>query len=431
MIKLWLVLAFILSSCSVLAKDILEKDYAFPLHNPFEATITGTPPAYRETLINETEIKQADYHIRLYPEREFELPKTWWPFVRLTYRLAWQPKPAPLIFIIAGTGATYDVSKMEYLKKVFYKKGFHVVQISSPTSFDFMVAASRYATPGVTQIDAKDLYRVMQKIRLKLIDKDIEVTDYYLTGYSLGGLEAAFISYLDETRHSFNFKKVLLFNPPVNLYTSISNLDKMAEVQLDNVDDKTNFYEVLLKKATQYFQKRGHLELSEAVLYDFQHSKQKLTNEEMAMLIGSMFRLTAADIVFTSDLLNKRGLIVPADKHLFIATPLEPYLRKSLMCNFNCYLDEQVLPFWQKKQPTASLTSLIQQVSLYAIADYLKKTDKVYVMHNADDFILGKGDLAFLRRTLQNRLTIYPYGGHCGNMDYKENTQDMLEVFDD
>ncbi len=65
---------------------------------------------------------------------------------------AWPARiEAPLIFIIAGTGAPYSSSINEYLKKLFYQGGFHVVQLSSPTSYDFISAASRFATPGVSQ----------------------------------------------------------------------------------------------------------------------------------------------------------------------------------------------------------------------------------------------------------------------------------------
>ena len=48
---------------------------------------------------------------------------------------------------------------------------------------------------------------------------------------------------------------------------------------------------------------------------------------------------------------------------------------------------------------------------------------------NADDLILGPGDLSFLRKTFGPRLSVYPLGGHCGNIDYRVNTDAMLEFF--
>src|SRR5699024_2417315 len=133
-------------------------DYQYPLSNPFAATIAGTPSALRPQLPDDADIKQRDYSLRLRPEREYTLPSNFWPVKTFHYRLAKQPDTAPLIFIIAGTGAHYSSSSMEYLKKLFYGAGFHVAQISSPTAYDFMVGASRFATPGYSPQDARDIY---------------------------------------------------------------------------------------------------------------------------------------------------------------------------------------------------------------------------------------------------------------------------------
>ena len=409
------------------AADLTVEEYGFPLSNPFEATIAGTPIELRAEVPTDDDIDQADYNLRLRPEREFTLPDNFWPVKKLRYRLARQSGPAPLMFIISGTGARYSAGKTEALKRLFYGAGYHVVQLSSPTSYDFMSAASRYATPGISSDDAKDLYRVMQAVRAQ--HHKLPVTEYHLTGYSLGALNAAFVSQLDETRRSFNFKRVLLLNPPVNLYTSVSNLDKLVQTRVEGINDHTNFYEVILEKLTRYYRQKGYIDLDEAVLYDFQQSNLKLSDEQMAMLIGSVFRFSAADITFTSDLINRRGLITPPEYPINEGTRLEPFFKRALLCSFDCYITEQVIPMWRAQYDGGSLTQLIQQVSLYALEDYLRQSPKIAVMHNADDLILGEGDLGFLRRTFGDRLTLYPRGGHCGNLNYRVNTQHMLEFF--
>ncbi|WP_312394926.1 serine/threonine protein kinase [Stutzerimonas chloritidismutans] len=409
------------------AADMTVEEYGFPLSNPFEATIAGTPIELRAEVPTDDDIDQADYNLRLRPEREFTLPDNFWPVKKLRYRLARQSGPAPLMFIISGTGARYSAGKTEALKRLFYGAGYHVVQLSSPTSYDFMSAASRYATPGISSDDAKDLYRVMQAVRAQ--HHKLPVTEYHLTGYSLGALNAAFVSQLDETRRSFNFKRVLLLNPPVNLYTSVSNLDKLVQTRVEGINDHTTFYEVILEKLTRYYRQKGYIDLDEAVLYDFQQSNLKLSDEQMAMLIGSVFRFSAADITFTSDLINRRGLITPPEYPINEGTRLEPFFKRALLCSFDCYITEQVIPMWRAQYDGGSLTQLIQQVSLYALEDYLRQSPKIAVMHNADDLILGEGDLGFLRRTFGDRLTLYPRGGHCGNLNYRVNTQHMLEFF--
>lgn len=414
-------------SVSASARVISAEEYGYPITNPFEATIAGTPSQLRADLPQDKDIRQKDYSITLRPERAFELPDNFWAVTKMRYRLAWQKGPAPLIFIIAGTGNTYASSQVDALKKLFYGAGFHVVQLSSPTSYDFMVSASRFATPGSSQEDAQDLYRAMQAIRAR--HDDLEVTEYHLTGYSLGGLNAAFVSHLDESRQSFNFKRVLMLNPPVNLYTSITNLDRLVQTQVEGINNSTNFYDLVLKKLTKYFQDKGYIDINEAMLYDFQMSPEQLTNEQMAMLIGTVFRFASSDMVFTSDLLNRRGLITPIDYPITEGTSLTPFMKRALLCDFNCYMIQQLVPAWRARTGGNSVAQMVNEVSLYSLEDYLRKSTKIGVMHNADDIILGPGDLGFLERTMGDRMTLYPHGGHCGNLNYRVNAKDILEFF--
>lgn len=419
-------IATLLCGSLAFAQDIPAERYHFPLTNAFEATVAGTPAYLRPEVPSDEDIDQADYRLSLNPQREFVLPDNFWAVRKLGYRLARQPQAAPLVFIIAGTGAHYSTGKSEWLKRLFYGAGYHVVQLSSPTSYDFIAAASRFATPGLSEQDAKDLYRVMQAVRAE--HHDLPVTDYYLTGYSLGALEAAFVSHLDETRQSFNFKRVLMINPPVNLYTSVSNLDKLVQAKIEGVDRNTTFYELVMEKLTRYFHEQGYINLDQALLYDFQESAYALTDEQLAMLIGASFRFSVADISFTSDLINKRGLIIPPGTEIEVGTSLEPFFKRALLCDFDCYITQQLIPMWRALYDGGGLNQLVDQVSLYALEDYLRESDKIMVMHNADDLILGEGDIGFLRRTFGDRLTLYPSGGHCGNMSYHVNARRMLEL---
>ncbi|MFJ4433565.1 serine/threonine protein kinase [Pseudomonas sp. NPDC089395] len=430
MLRSWRLVALLgglFMAAAASARDIDAASYGFPLTNPFEATIATTPPEQRPTLPSDDEIDQADYSLNLRPEREFTLPDNFWSVKKLKYRLAKQDHEAPLIFLIAGTGAPYSSSINEYLKKLFYQAGFHVVQLSSPTSWDFMSAASRFATPGVSKEDAEDMYRVMQAVRAQ--HPRLPISEFYLTGYSLGALDAAFVSHLDETRRSFNFKRVLLLNPPVNLYTSVNNLDKLVQTQVKGIDRSTTFYELMLDKLTRYFQDKGYIDLNDALLYDFQQSRQHLSNEQMAMLIGTSFRFSAADIAFTSDLINRRGLIIPPKFPITEGSSLTPFFKRALQCDFDCYMTEQVIPMWRARTDGGSILQLVNQVSLYALEDYLRDSPKIAVMHNADDVILGPGDIGFLRKVFGDRLTLYPHGGHCGNLNYRVNSDAMLEFF--
>ena len=414
-------------SFAALAADIDRATYGYPIANPFEATIASTPKALRPVVPAIEDIDQADYALDLMPERKAKLPDLFWAAERMNYRLARQDKPAPLVFVIAGTGASYDDSKPDFLKQLFYGAGYHVVQLSSPTAFNFITSVSKNATPGISTDDAEDLYRVMEAI--SAAHPELPVTDYYLTGYSLGALNAAFVSKLDESRKRFNFKRVLMINPSVNLYTSVANLDSLSYVKLPGVSAEHTFLDEMLKQLTRFFQERGRVGVSDAMLFQLQNSKAKLSNEDMAMLIGGSFRMSSADIIFTSDLINQRGLISPAGQKIDLNTPLGPFFKKAVACDFVCYMNQQVLPFWLQTNPGGSKEQMIQAASLHSIQDYLKNSPKIGVMTNADDIILGPGDIGFLRDTFGSRLTLYPLGGHCGNINYRVNTDAMLEFF--
>jgi hypothetical protein len=51
------------------------------------------------------------------------------------------------------------------------------------------------------------------------------------------------------------------------------------------------------------------------------------------------------------------------------------------------------------------------------------------MMTNADDLILAPGEIEFLRDTFGERATIWPTGGHCGNMEQKDVVAFMVDFF--
>jgi len=188
--------------------------YDYPFKDPYVATILSTPPEFSFKPDAEVPVKKAE--LQVFPDRE--APEIFWYLGKLKYSYLKQKQAAPLIFLVAGTGASFQSPKMLAMQKAFYLAGYHVVSISSPTHPNFIVAASTSGVPGNLVEDSRDIYNVMEAIWSKLQKKDMVATDFYLTGYSLGATQSAFIAKLDEERQVFNFRKVLLINPAVNLY---------------------------------------------------------------------------------------------------------------------------------------------------------------------------------------------------------------------
>jgi hypothetical protein len=86
-------------------------------------------------------------------------------------------------------------------------------------------------------------------------------------------------------------------------------------------------------------------------------------------------------------------------------------------------------PFFRARRPDLSKQALIDTLSLRSIEDYLKNTKKIGLVHNEDDIILAPGEIDFFRQVFGSRAKIYPNGGHCGNMIYKENVDYMIGFF--
>ena len=410
-----------------LSQSLPAAEYNYPIKDPIAATILGTPLKYRAELPEKIRVKEYET-IEIFPERQ--VPEVFWYNRELRYSVAWHKKEAPLVAIIAGTGAGYDSGKMKDLQKIFYKAGFHVLCLSSPTHPNFVVAASESSMPGDSRADAADLYRVMEKIWQQSSKKEL-VSGFYLCGYSLGAAEAAFVARLDEEKKVFNFKKVLLLNPPVNIYDSAVRIDRML---VDNIpggiDNFNKFYNKLIHSISATYANGDFVDLS----YDFfYHAYRKIVPDpkEGKALIGFSFRISLANLIFTADVMTNRGYIVPKNLKLFKTDSLTDYCKVAAHCQgFEEYAKKLLYPYYRSHgAENLSFAEFVERSSLKNIEDYLKNNPKIGLMTNADDFILGAGDIDWFRRVFGDRAIIYPYGGHCGNFAYKDNVRDMIDFF--
>jgi hypothetical protein len=398
--------------------------YDYPFVNAYEATVVGTPTLYQADLPEEVPVK--DYSLTVFENRE--IPDVFWYSEGLKFSLVRQKERAPLIFVIAGTGASYKSPKVQALQRAFYQAGFSVISISSPTHMNFIVNASTTKVPGHIIHDTEDLYRVMELAYQKVAGK-VDVSDFYLTGYSLGASQAAFLTRLDEERQVFNFKKVLMINPSVSLFNSVNIIDQMLA---DTVGDERGAFNSYLGRVIRAFatafDRSEPLNFSEDFLYRI-YKKKIPTEAALESLIGFSFRVSSSNMIFTSDVMSGFGLLVPPDTHLTQTTPLIDYLGASLHLSFLDYYNRYFYPFYHAQSPALTSEQLQREMSLQSIAPYLRKTEKIAMMTNNDDLILAPGEIGFLRDTFGDRATIWPTGGHCGNMEQKDVVAFMVNYF--
>ena len=402
------------------------ENYSFPTisstYSKYEATVIGTLPQVAAKLPKESPLKVKS--MRVFEDRF--VPEVFFFDEEMRYSQALQNEAAPLVFIIAGTGAPHDSAKSVELAKAFHHEGFHVVSISSPTFMNFIVSASKTSVPGHAYQDAEDIYHVMTLIWARL-QKEISVTDFFVTGYSLGGFNTAFVSELDETKQVFNFKKALLINPPVSLYNSTSLLDRMTANIPGGAVNSNKFMHELLEEVSRVYRDSPSVEMDEEFLFRAFKAVDP-SNEELAALVGFSFRISSASMIYAADIMTKFGYIVPKNVTILPSTIQTEYMMTAHEIGFTDYIHTFFYPFHKKNSEDLDKDEYVEMMRLYSLEDYLKTSDKIEVMHNQDDIILEPGEIEFFPRVFGDRAKIYPKGGHCGNMSHRDNVAHMLKV---
>lgn len=410
----------IIVTLMILVFSISYGKYEYPFQNPYMATILGSSTLMING-VSET-VPTKVYKVKL--PGSVEVPENLWYNDKFEFSLVSQKEKAPLIFLLAGTGSDYHAARMVFFQRIFYDAGYSVISITSPMHSNFIVNASSNRMPGMIMDDGKDVYNVMKET-YKIVKDKVNVSDFYVVGYSLGATEAAVVSYIDETEKAFNLKRVFMINPAVDIYESAVKLDKTLDIPTEGkIENLEKLIDKVFNKLSDSL-KNGYTEITEELIYRM-FAKDQMTDEEMGKLIGLVFRLTAIDINYVTDLINDRKVYV--DKPVGKFTNMFPYFEKINFAGFEDYMYKLAYPYFDEKMGGGvTLEELLQHTKLQQIEGYLKNTDKIAVVTNRDEIILGEKDFEFLEKTFNKRLIIYPYGGHCGNMYYKTNVDVMLK----
>ncbi|WP_339010205.1 serine/threonine protein kinase [Fusobacterium animalis] len=400
--------------------------YNFPIDDPYSATIIGSATMMTPGVSENIPLKV--YEIQIKDKKD--IPDVFWYASKFKFSFSKQKnKKAPLIFVLAGTGSDYNTTRVKFMQRIFHDAGYHTIAISSQMSQQFMISASSNSVPGLLLEDNKDIYKAM-KLAYNKIKDQVEVTDFYIMGYSLGGSNAAVLSYIDEKEKVFNFKRVFMVNPPVDLYNSAVKLDKY----LDNyTGGKTKGIEKLLN--TTLAKVKGGLTSEYAnigadTIYNIVKG-DILSDAEKEAYIGLAFRLASTDLNFISDFMTRSHVYTKNPEKVDKYTNMKEYFKAVNFATFEDYVNKIGFPYYKKHNKDYSIEALKREASLKVIEDYLRTSPKIAAVTNADELILNEKDFAFLKDVFKDRLVIYPKGGHCGNMFYKENVDVMLKFLNE
>ena len=410
----YVILALVLFS----SDSIAAAEYAYPYRDPYIATATtailsddGATPRVNSEVV----------HVPGLPGRN-KLPSLEGRG-DVSIALYRQNRPAPLIFILAGIGSNAYFGVGPYLASLFYKAGNHIVILPSPMSWNFALAASRSGAPGFAPDDARDLYEVMQKSLATVKERyDLKVTAISFMGVSLGALQGAYLSVVDDDERKIGIAKYLLVNPPVDLFYAVRKLDEWNALQNKFGRDKS---QAIIARAVAIVESFSEERRDNPEIFDRLAKKfAGFTAEELQFLIAENLQSQLSELVYVTQVLHDQK-ILSAPKG-----QMRRRLQEAKSFTFTDYNEKVAVPLWRlhAREPEAALETFINRGSLARILDRLRGNSKVHITHNADDFLAEKKSIEELKEALGDQMTLYPYGGHLGNLWYSENKALALKI---
>jgi hypothetical protein len=404
---------------SLLWSSIEAAEYKYPYHDPFLATATtailnddGLAPRLKSQMVHVPGLANRNQLASLEGRGEVSVA---------LYR---QNHPAPLLFIVAGIGSNPYFGVATYLAPLFYQEGLHVVILPSPMSWNFALSASRSGAPGYVPEDARDLYEVMQKSLSTLRDRyNVNITRINFMGLSLGALEGAYLSVIDAEERKIGIEKYLLINPPLDLSYALKKVDEWDALQEKFGTAKSKD---IVAKAVDIVESFSEERRDDPAVFDRLVKKfASFTKEELQFLIAEDLQTLLPELVYVTQVIHDQKVLrAPKDQ-------IRKRLEEAKGLTFMDYNERIGLPLWrlQAAEPQVDLESLIRRGSLARIFDRLRGNSKVHIMHNADDFLADKKSIEELKEALGDQVTLYPHGGHLGNLWYSENKEHALRLF--
>ncbi|MGI9227470.1 MAG: alpha/beta hydrolase, partial [Gammaproteobacteria bacterium] len=170
------------------------------------------------------------------------------------------------------------------------------------------------------------------------------------------------------------------------------------------------------------------LQLTPEALFEA-YKEQNPSDKDLEALIATAFRISAASMMVTADVMSQSGYIVPKGSTAKVTADVTDYFVVSHRTGFMEYARELMLPYYQDRDSSITFEELERRASLYPLENYLRNSKKIGLIHNEDDIIMAPGELNWLKNVFEDRSKIYPRGGHLGNVAYTDNINYMIEFF--
>ena len=294
-------LVFTLLPLNVNSTENLSTDstYSFPFSNPYRAT-------FLSSIVQPAHYVYNDSQLTLYPERN--KLKLIGNRNRATYTISIAKDPkAPLLFIFPGLGGSAYSGEALFLADVAHGQGFSVVTLPSSSHWSFALAASKNGRIGYLPSDAEDMHQLLLEIRNRVVEKyKIQPSNYAVMGYSYGALDTIFAAASDLQHKDFNFKKVVMINPPMDREITTKKLDGIYEIGLSWPEKyREDVYTYAFGKIAIDMTAKIAMEIFSGQNMDW----LKLSSTQLFWLVSKEFRSSLKDIIFSSQQIEDLGIL--------------------------------------------------------------------------------------------------------------------------
>lgn len=337
---------------------------------------------------------------------------------KMKYSLWLQRGPAPLAFVSPGLGSHRVSQATLSIAEMLYHNGFTVVTIAGVFHPEFMVCASTSEIPAYPPNDCRDILVYLTEINRSLEEKHPGmIGKKALVGFSMGGFQALHLAATEKSAPPdlLRFDRYLAIDTPVNLHYAYKVIDQFSSAPQDwpaaTRQERANN---TVHKATKM------IGLPPEML-----AEPPFDASESRYLVGLSFRLTLRDTIFTSQMRNNMGVL---------HTPLssshrEESYREIFSFSYYDYYQEFVIPYYKQRGITPR--DFDREVNLRSYGKRLRSHKNTRVIVNSNDFLLNPKDISWLKTTFgPSRLTIFPSGGHIGNLASEPVQKQILADLD-
>lgn len=390
-------------AATVLSREAAINDYKFDAVKPDPDQALGFMLLKP---VNERFVEYAHTHKIKLPGALNKIPYSCWKPAKKCKN--WQPRT---MVILPGLGGHRLSTGIAALAELYSNDGWNVIALSSTMHSDFFLGMSQTRFPGDLLADSKDLDAA---IGLALADFNRRYPKYAaescsVFGFSLGAINAL---YLASQSNSFKCDRFIVINPPRRPYEALAVIDRYMAIP-------GQWDPSLREQRTRalFHRLAGTLENMTGGGDGSSMLSIPLTREESQFLIGIALSFPLSDAVAAMSV--ELGHSIPGMSET-------PSLGDTLGLRWLGYVERAVLPEVNGRSGRKMTSKeLGDSFSIDVISEKIRKDSRIYLLHNANDFLVTSGDLEWYQGLFGQRAIILAQGSHLGNI-YRSDYQELL-----